>query len=124
MRETSGNLLRKLVAEGHAALVKSNEPAVRDGDAMSVAGEIGKHRFRSGEGRLDPDEPLLALERHEMRGEGVAPTQALGTAGSRRGSRTMVSRRARSGRSSVTVKKKRKAATALLMLGGRTPVCA
>jgi hypothetical protein len=35
-----------------------------------------------------------------------------------------VSRRARSGRSSVTVKKKRKAATALLMLGGRTPVCA
>ena len=56
-----------------------------------------------------------------MRGEGVAPTQALGTAGSRRGSRTMVSRRARSGRSSVTVKKKRKAATALLMLGGRTP---
>ena len=59
-----------------------------------------------------------------MHGEGVAPTQALGTAGSRRGSRTMVSRRARSGRSSVTVKKKRKAATALLMLGGRTPVCA
>ena len=45
-------------------------------------------------------------------------------AGSRRGSRTTVSRRARSGRSSVTVKKKRKAATALLMLGGRIPVCA
>ena len=44
-----------LVAEGHAALVKSNEPAVRDGDAMSVAGEIGKHRFRSGEGRLGPE---------------------------------------------------------------------
>jgi hypothetical protein len=47
----------------------------------------------------------------------------LSTAGSRRGSRTIVSRRARSGRSSVTVKKKRKAATALLMLGGGMPIC-
>jgi len=34
-----------------------------------------------------------------------------------------VSRRARSGRSSVTVKKKRKAETALLMLGGCSPLC-
>jgi hypothetical protein len=32
-------------------------------------------------------------------------------------------RRARSGRSSVTVKKKRKAETALLMLGGYIPIC-
>ena len=45
-------------------------------------------------------------------------------AGSRRCSRTMVSRRARSGRLSITVKKKRSAATALLMLGDRTPVLA
>ena len=51
-------------------------------------------------------------------------SSTLSTAGSRRGSRTTVSRRARSGRSSVTMKKKRRAATALLMLGGRTPVCA
>ena len=29
-----------LVAEGHAALVESNEPAVCDGDAMGVAGDI------------------------------------------------------------------------------------
>ena len=34
-----------LVAEGHAALVERSEPAVRDGDAMGVAGEIGEHRF-------------------------------------------------------------------------------
>ena len=32
-------------------------------------------------------------------------------------------RRARSDRSSVTVKKKRKAETALLMLGGYIPIC-
>src|SRR5262252_5584905 len=32
-----------IVPEGHATLVESNEPAVRDGDVMGVAGEIGKH---------------------------------------------------------------------------------
>src|SRR3984893_2817342 len=66
-----------LVAEGHAALVEGNEPAVRDGDAMSVAGEIGKHRFRPGEGWLGVDEPLLALERREMRGKARGATQPL-----------------------------------------------
>ena len=50
-----------LVAEGHAALVESDEPAVRDGDAMGVAGEIGEHRFGPGEGRLGVDEPVLPL---------------------------------------------------------------
>jgi hypothetical protein len=52
-----------------------------------------------------------------------ATSSTLSTAGSRRGSCTTVSRRARSGRSSVTVKKKRRAETALLTLGGRMPVC-
>src|ERR1700746_876316 len=44
---------------------------------MGVAGEIGKHCFWPGEGRLGVDEPVLSLERREMRGEGLAPTQAL-----------------------------------------------
>ena len=44
---------------------------------MGVAGEIGKHRFRPGEGRLGVNEPFLALERREMRGEGLGATQAL-----------------------------------------------
>src|SRR6266581_1541569 len=65
-----------LVAEGHAALVESNEATVRDGDAMGVAGEIGKHCFWPGEGRLGVDEPVLALERREMRGEGLASRAA------------------------------------------------
>ena len=43
-------------------------------------------------------------------------SSTLSTAGSRRGNRTTVSRRARSGRSSVTVKKKRKAETALRLV--------
>jgi hypothetical protein len=46
-------------------------------------------------------------------------SSTLSTAGRRRGSRTIVSRRERSGRSSVTVKKKPSAATALLMLDAR-----
>jgi len=41
-----------LVAEGDAGLVEGEQPPVRDGDAMSVAREIGEHRFGTGEGRL------------------------------------------------------------------------
>ena len=50
-------------------------------------------------------------------------SSTLSTVGSRSGSRTTVSRRARSGRSSVAVKKKRRAETELLMLGGCMPLC-
>src|SRR5215468_12042198 len=64
-----------LVAEGHAAFVESNEASVRDGDAMGVAGEIGKHCFWAGEGRLAVDEPSLPLERCETCGEGLAAMQ-------------------------------------------------
>jgi hypothetical protein len=50
-------------------------------------------------------------------------SSTLSTAGIRRGCGTTVSRRARSGRSRVTVKKTRKAETALLMLGGCIAIC-
>ena len=50
-------------------------------------------------------------------------SSTLSTAGIRRGCGTTVSRRDRSGRSSVTVKKKRRAETALLMFAGCMPVC-
>jgi hypothetical protein len=48
-------------------------------------------------------------------------SSTLSTAGIRRGCGTTVSRRDRSGRSSVTVKKKRRAETELLMLAGCMP---
>ena len=51
-----------IVPEGHATLVESNEPAVRDGDVMGVAGEIGKHCFWAREGRLGVDKPILSFE--------------------------------------------------------------
>src|SRR5215467_10940706 len=47
-----------LVAEGHTALVESNETAVGDRHAMGVAGEIGKHCLWAGERRLGVDEPV------------------------------------------------------------------
>jgi hypothetical protein len=51
-----------LVAKGDAALVESEQAAVRDGDAVSVTGEIGEHRLGPGEGRLGVDEPVLPFE--------------------------------------------------------------
>jgi len=76
-----------LVAEGHAALVERSEPAVRDGDAMGVAAEISEHCFWRVEGWLGVDEPVLSLERHQMRGEGLAVAQALDLAKERQPAR-------------------------------------
>ena len=70
--------LRRNACSGRsAAVVERDEATVRDGDAMGVAGEIGKHCFRPGEGRLGVDEPSLPLERGETCGEGLAVAQAL-----------------------------------------------
>src|SRR5262249_56445189 len=66
-----------LVAEGHAARIESKETTVRDGDAMGVAGEIGQHRLRPGEGRLAVDKPFLPLERCEMCGKDLAAMEVL-----------------------------------------------
>src|SRR6516164_8925873 len=60
-----------LVAEGHTALVESNEPAVRDRDTMSVAGEIGEHRLMRGEGFVSTQSLDLAKERQPAGGMGV-----------------------------------------------------
>ena len=47
-------------AEGNVAIGESDQPGVRDGDAMSVSAEIAQHMFRSAEGRLGVDDPVLA----------------------------------------------------------------
>src|SRR5262249_56048107 len=51
-----------LVAEGHAALAERDEATVRDGDAMGVAGQIGKHCFWPGQSRPGVDAPSLPLQ--------------------------------------------------------------
>ena len=60
-----------LVAEGDAGRVEGKQPPVRDGDAMSVAREIGEHGFGPGEGRLGVDHPALMAERREVAQEGA-----------------------------------------------------
>jgi hypothetical protein len=47
-------------AEGDFAIGQSDEPAVGDGDAMSVSAEIAQHMLRSSEGPLGIDDPVLA----------------------------------------------------------------
>jgi hypothetical protein len=59
-----------LVAKGDAALVESEQAAVRDGDAVGVAGEITEHRLGPGGGRwLGVNEPVLRSEWREVCGE-------------------------------------------------------
>ena len=55
-----------LVAEGDAGLVEGEQPAVQDGDAVSIAGEIGEHCFGADEGRLGVDHPALMADRREV----------------------------------------------------------
>ena len=52
-----------LVAEGDAGLVEADEAAVRDGDPVGVARQIGEHRLGSGERRLGVDHPALLADR-------------------------------------------------------------
>ena len=48
-----------LVAKGHARFIKGDEPAVRDGNAVGVAREIGKFRRWTSERRLGVEDPIL-----------------------------------------------------------------
>ena len=41
-----------LVAEGYATVIEADQSAVRDGDAVGVASEIGEHRLGPGKGGL------------------------------------------------------------------------
>lgn len=56
--------------ERHLIFIEGDEAAVRDGDAVGIAREIGEHRFRTGEGRLGVDDPGLLAERCEVVLEG------------------------------------------------------
>ena len=48
-----------LVAEGHPAVLQLQQASVGDGGAVGVAGEVVERLFRTAEGRLGIDEPLL-----------------------------------------------------------------
>ena len=47
-------------AEGDVVIGKSDQPGVRGGDAMGISAEISQHMFRSAEGGLGVDDPVVA----------------------------------------------------------------
>ena len=53
------------VAEGDAGLVHGDQAAVRDGDAMGVAREVGEHGLGPREGGLGIDHPALLAQRRD-----------------------------------------------------------
>jgi hypothetical protein len=47
-------------AEGHVAIVQSQQSVIGDGDAMGIGTEIAQHVFRPAEGWLGVDDPVMA----------------------------------------------------------------
>ena len=54
-------------AEANLSLVEAEQSTVGDGDAVGVAGQVLEHVFRTAEGRLGVDHPLLAAQCVEQR---------------------------------------------------------
>jgi len=61
-----------LVFEGDVFTVCPNQPAVRDGNSMSVARQIGQHRLWSSEWTFGVDEPSGRSEWREACGKCAA----------------------------------------------------
>ena len=51
-----------LVAEGHLAVLQGDEPVVRDGDTMRIAGQVGEDVLGILEGLFGVDHPLLGTQ--------------------------------------------------------------
>jgi len=58
-------------AEGDVAFRECDQPGVGDGDAMGVGAEIAQHMFRSAEGPLGVDDPVVAEQHSQPGGEGA-----------------------------------------------------
>ena len=56
-------------AKGDVAVGKSNQPAVGNGDAMSVSAEIAQHVFWAAERALGVDDPVVTEQYPQPGGE-------------------------------------------------------
>src|SRR5437762_4609225 len=54
-----------LVAKADPALIERKQPRIGDGDAVRVAGKVGEHCRRAGEGPLGVDHPFASAQRRE-----------------------------------------------------------
>jgi len=57
--------------EGDAAVGKSNQPAVGDGDAVGISAEIAQHIFWATERRFGVDNPVVTEQYPPPRSEGA-----------------------------------------------------
>jgi hypothetical protein len=60
-------------AKCYVVLGESNQPAVGDGDAMSVSTEIAQHVFWPAERRFGVDDPVVTEQYPQPGGEGAVP---------------------------------------------------
>src|SRR5260370_11973199 len=60
--------------ERDSAVLQRDQPAVGDGDAMGVAGEIGQHGLGPAERSLGIDDPFGLAERIDTRTEHLTPS--------------------------------------------------
>ena len=60
-----------LPEEADGGVGHGDEPAVRDGDAVGVAAEIGQHLLGAAEGRFGVDHPVDPAQRRAVSGEGA-----------------------------------------------------
>ena len=58
-------------AEGDVAVGKSNQPAVGNGDAMSISAEIAQHVFGPAERPFGVDDPVVTEQYPQPGGEGA-----------------------------------------------------
>jgi len=58
-------------AEGEVAIGESDQPGVRDGNAMGVGTKITQHMFRATEGSLGVNDPFMAEQYPQPCGEGA-----------------------------------------------------
>jgi len=58
-------------AEGDVAIGESDEPGVRDSDAMGVGAEIAQHMFGAAKGRLGVNDPVVAEQHPQPSSESV-----------------------------------------------------
>ena len=66
-----------LLAEGDGPIVHRHQPAIGDGDAMGVAGQILEHLLRAAEGRLGVNHPVVLDRCVEQSGKGAVVLDAV-----------------------------------------------
>src|SRR6266581_4829167 len=68
---------KRLMNSSGATVIEADQSAVRDGDTVGVASEIGEHRLGPRERGLGVNEPLLLPQRREIGGKGRPVAEAV-----------------------------------------------